>query len=150
MAGAGAGIRLGIGAAGRLLARLGIRQWREARSLRHELAGLRRAVEALVAVQAFQAGIPNPLEQAPPVADGREPSADEVDAVDVPTGAYAEADARRAVYDRAAAHPSAFDADFIGMTGPAADQFEEALIAGRVNAGSLRRGLGLGLRREDR
>jgi hypothetical protein len=65
-----------------------------------ELSGLRMAVQALVELKALELGVPNPL-SADVVQQRsqarREPP--EVEIVDVPTGAYVEAEARRERYE---------------------------------------------------
>lgn len=62
-----------------------------------EIAGLRRAVEAQVALQALAQGVPNPLTSRSATPASKIPP--EVLNADTPLGAYVEAERRREVYD---------------------------------------------------
>lgn len=88
--------------------------------LTREIAGLRRAAEALVELKAFELGMPNPLapavrklrkdaEEAPPTVERIEDNA----------GNYVLADQRRQAYEQARGRTAPLDEDFMGA--PAED-----------------------------
>lgn len=79
-----------------------------------EVEGLRRAVEALVEVVALAAGVPNPLSaaiQAQRKAAGAVPP--DISSVNVPLGAYVDAEARRETWEATYGKAAPADMDFM-------------------------------------
>jgi hypothetical protein len=96
-----------------------------------EIAGLRQAAEALVALKAMELQVPNPLSAGlRRDAKGKPPA---VDIVDTPIGDYVEAEQRREDYRARAGKPASFDQDFMGAppedaAGDAAARGQRAIV----------------------
>lgn len=92
-----------------------------------EVRGLRRAVEALVELKALELGVPSPLGTGLQSLRREEPPV--VGIVDVPAGAYVDAEHRRAAYRASAGKEAPFDEDFLSP--PAEDVQGDAAARGR-------------------